>query len=121
MLPDFDPARPGKSTYDLGPLVGPLDGVSGDILCCINNGEGPSVLLCGGIHGDEYEAQIVLRRLIDRLEPTDVTGRIIIVPSLNFPAAQNGKRLSPLRRAEHEPRLSRQVGRHADRTARRLS
>ena len=95
MIPDFDPARPGKATYDLVPIVGPLDGVSGDILCCIKNGEGPSVLLCGGIHGDEYEAQVVLRRLIDRLQPTDVSGRIFIVPSLNFPAAQNGKRLSP--------------------------
>ena len=53
---------PGKAIYDLGPIVGPLEGVSGDILCCINNSEGPSVLLCGGIHGDEYEAQVVLRQ-----------------------------------------------------------
>jgi predicted deacylase len=95
MLTDFDPARPSKSIHDLGPIAGPLDGVSGDILCCINNGEGPSVLLLGGIHGDEYEAQIVLRRLAERLTPADVTGRIIIIPSLNFPAAQKGKRLSP--------------------------
>lgn len=95
MLTDFDPARPGKTIHDLGPIAGPLEGVAGDILCCINHGEGPSVLLLGGIHGDEYEAQIVLRRLAERLTPADVTGRIIIVPSLNFPAAQKGKRLSP--------------------------
>ena len=95
MLPDLDVTRPGKFSYDLGPLVGALDGVTGDTICCINNGEGASVLLCGGIHGDEYEAQIVLRRLADRLEPADVTGRVIIVPSLNFPASQKGKRLSP--------------------------
>lgn len=95
MLTDFDPNRPGKTVLDLGPITGPLDGVEGDILCCINNGEGPSVLLLGGIHGDEYEAQIVLRRLAERLAPADVTGRVIIVPSLNFPAAQKGKRLSP--------------------------
>ena len=95
MLTDFDAARPGKSVYDLGPVAGSLDGIEGEILCCINNGEGPSVLLLGGIHGDEYEAQIVLRRLAERLEPADVTGRVIIIPSLNFPAAQKGKRLSP--------------------------
>lgn len=95
MIPDFDPARPGKALYDLGPVAGPLDGISGDVLCCINNGEGPSVLLCGGIHGDEYEAQIVLRRLISALDPATVTGRIIIVPSINFPASQKGQRLSP--------------------------
>jgi predicted deacylase len=95
MLTNFDPARPGKTINDLGPIVGPLEGVAGDIICCINNGEGPSVLLLGGIHGDEYEAQIVLRRLAERLSTDDVTGRLIIVPCLNFPAAQKGKRLSP--------------------------
>lgn len=95
MLTDFDPTRPGRTIHDLGPITGPLDGIAGDILCCINHGEGPSVLLLGGIHGDEYEAQIVLRRLAEQLRPEDVTGRVIIVPSLNFPAAQKGKRLSP--------------------------
>jgi N-alpha-acetyl-L-2,4-diaminobutyrate deacetylase len=95
MLKDLDLTRPGKSLYDLGPIAGPLDGVSGDPLCCINNGAGPSVLLLGGIHGDEYEAQIVLRRLVDRLTPADVTGRVLIAPSINFPASQKGKRLSP--------------------------
>jgi N-alpha-acetyl-L-2,4-diaminobutyrate deacetylase len=95
MLPDFDLARPGKTLHDLGPIAGSLDGVAGEILCCINNGTGPSVLLLGGIHGDEYEAQIVLRRLAERLTPADVTGRVIIVPSIDFPAAQKGKRLSP--------------------------
>lgn len=94
MLTNFDPARPGKTIYDLGPITGPLDGIKGDILCCINHSEGPSVLLLGGIHGDEYEAQIVLRRLAERLTAGDVTGRVIIVPSLNFPAAQQGRRLS---------------------------
>lgn len=95
MLTDFDPTRSGKTIHDLGPIAGLLEGVAGDIICCINNGEGASVLLLGGIHGDEYEAQIVLRRLAERLTPADVTGRLIIVPSLNFPAAQKGKRLSP--------------------------
>lgn len=95
MLPAIDLTAPGKTIHDLGPIAGPLEGVVGDILCCINNGEGPSVLLLGGIHGDEYEAQIVLRRLAERLAPSEVTGRIIIVPSINFPASEKGKRLSP--------------------------
>ncbi len=95
MLADFDPTRAGKAFYDLAPIAGPLEGVAGDTVCCINNGSGASVLLCGGIHGDEYEAQIVLRRLAEKLTPEDVTGRVIIIPSLNFPASENGKRLSP--------------------------
>jgi N-alpha-acetyl-L-2,4-diaminobutyrate deacetylase len=95
MLPDFDPARPGKTFHDLDPIAGTLEGVKGDVLCCINNGKGPSVLLCGGVHGDEYEAQIVLRRLADSIAPEAVSGRIIIVPSINFPASEKGRRLSP--------------------------
>lgn len=95
MMKDFDPFREGKIIHDLGPITGPLAGITGDIMCCINNGEGSSVLLLGGIHGDEYEPQIVLRRLVERLVPEDVSGRVIIVPSINFPAAQKGKRLSP--------------------------
>ncbi len=91
----FDAARAGKSYIDLGPIAGPLDGITGEMMCCINSGTGPSVLLLGGIHGDEYEPQIVLRKLAERLKPEDVTGRIIIVPSINFPASQKGKRLSP--------------------------
>ncbi len=95
MIQNFDPAHPGKTIYELNQVVGPLDGVAGDILCCINNGNGPSVLLCGGIHGDEYEAQVVLRRLVARLTPEMVTGRVIIAPSINHPASQKGQRLSP--------------------------
>ena len=95
MRPEFDPTRPGKFYYELDSITGPLDGVVSDVVCCINNGEGPSVLLCGGIHGDEFEAQVVLRRLAETLNLERVTGRVIIVPSLNFPASQKGMRLSP--------------------------
>lgn len=94
MFADFDPTRPGKAIYDLGPITGDLDGVTGDILCCINNGPGRSVLLCGGIHGDEHEAQLVLRQLTAIIEPDMVSGRIIIVPSINPPASQKGRRIS---------------------------
>jgi predicted deacylase len=38
----------------------------------------------------------VLRRLIDELSPSDIRGRLAIIPTLNFPASQKGSRLSPL-------------------------
>ena len=62
----------------------------------IANGLGPTLLLTGGIHGDEYEGQIVLNDLARALEPGSVRGRVIIVPSLHFPACQAGTRLSPI-------------------------
>ena len=65
-------------------------------LVCIKNGEGPTVLLTSGVHGDEYEGQVTLTRLIRTLEPDDVSGRIIILPMANYPAAKAGLRTSPI-------------------------
>jgi len=65
-------------------------------IAVIKNGEGPQILLTGGNHGDEYEGQIVLTRLIQSLKAEDVRGRIIVIPALNLPAMQAGTRVSPL-------------------------
>ncbi len=62
----------------------------------IANGDGPTAILFGGNHGDEYEGQVALRKLAATLEASEVAGRIIIVPSLNLPAARAGRRTSPL-------------------------
>ena len=62
----------------------------------IRNGAGPTVFLMAGNHGDEYEGQIALTKLIRALEPKDVRGRVIILPAANFPAAMAGERVSPL-------------------------
>lgn len=62
----------------------------------IKNGEGPSVYLQAGNHGDEYEGQITLLKLSRELEADAVRGRIIIVPGANFPAARAGMRTSPI-------------------------
>jgi N-alpha-acetyl-L-2,4-diaminobutyrate deacetylase len=63
---------------------------------CIKNGEGPTVLLTAGNHGDEYEGQVALTRLLRRLDADDVSGRIIVIPALNLPAARAGTRVSPI-------------------------
>jgi predicted deacylase len=60
------------------------------------HGHGPTVLVLGGNHGDEYQGQIAAMKLARELTPEMITGRILIIPSLNFPAAQAGTRLSPL-------------------------
>lgn len=62
----------------------------------INNGEGPSALLTGGNHGDEYEGITALLKLANSLKAEDVHGRVIIVPMMNTPAAQVGRRTSPM-------------------------
>ena len=65
-------------------------------IAVIRNGEGPTVFLMAGNHGDEYEGQIVLAKLIRELEPSHVRGRVIILPAANLPAAMDGARVSPI-------------------------
>jgi predicted deacylase len=62
----------------------------------IRNGEGPSVLMQAGNHGDEWEGQIGLGNLLRSIEPKDIKGRLVILPSANFPAAMAGQRTSPI-------------------------
>ena len=65
-------------------------------MVCIRNGHGPTALLIAGNHGDEYEGQIALANLSRNLDVADISGRVIIVPTLNQPAAEAGRRVSPL-------------------------
>jgi N-alpha-acetyl-L-2,4-diaminobutyrate deacetylase len=62
----------------------------------IAGGAGSTVLLTGGVHGDEYEGPILLARLADELEPRQVAGRLLILPVLNLTALEAGRRTSPL-------------------------
>ena len=62
----------------------------------IANGEGPTLLLTAGNHGDEYEGQVILRRLFAETEAEEISGRIIMLPALNYPAVIAGSRISPL-------------------------
>ena len=64
----------------------------------IRNGDGPTALLTGGNHGDEYEGPIVLSKLASTLKTSDVKGRVIIVPFMNYPAFRAGSRTSPIDR-----------------------
>jgi predicted deacylase len=96
MLDGFDPTVEGKHLYDLRPLVPADDTLKEDVICIIRNGEGPTALLCGGIHGDEYEPQVILRQLIDEIAVEDVRGRLIIIPTINPPASQRGSRVSTI-------------------------
>lgn len=65
-------------------------------IAVIANGEGPTVFLAAGTHGDEYEGQVILRQMINSLDPASVSGRLIIMPALNYPAVLADSRISPL-------------------------
>lgn len=94
---DFD--KPGKQ---IGTFHVPLSahddawGVVPVPIAVIKNGEGPTVILEGGNHGDEYEGPITLGELIRDLDPAEVSGRLIFIPAINQPAVQAAYRVSPI-------------------------
>jgi predicted deacylase len=64
-------------------------------IATIANGEGPTVLVSGGNHGDEYEGQVAALRLIREIEPGQVSGRIIVVPVISKAASRANTRMWP--------------------------
>ena len=91
---DFD--RPGKSLYE---VAFHYDGTWGNALvplAVINGtaGAGPGVACFGGTHGNEYEGQVAVWRLMHELDPAQICGRVILMPRLNTPACISGTRES---------------------------
>jgi predicted deacylase len=64
-------------------------------LVCLANGRGPTVLVAGGVHGDEPEGQVAALDLARETRPDDVRGRLIILPCLSPEASRSGTRLWP--------------------------
>ena len=62
----------------------------------VKHGEGPTALLTGANHGDEYEGPVALFDLAQSLPAEAVSGRVIILPAMNYPAFRAGIRTSPI-------------------------
>ncbi|WP_300032323.1 N(2)-acetyl-L-2,4-diaminobutanoate deacetylase DoeB [uncultured Roseobacter sp.] len=62
----------------------------------VRNGNGPTALITGGNHGDEYEGPLAILEAARDTDPALVSGRIILVPFMNAPAVQAGTRTSPI-------------------------
>jgi predicted deacylase len=109
LAPEFRKSRPAFTTVDLekpGKHVGFIMiphsshddawGVTRVPLAVIANGQGPTVILEGGNHGDEYEGPIVICDLIRTLDPGEIQGRLILMPANNVHAVMSGTRTSPV-------------------------
>jgi hypothetical protein len=71
-------------------------GVTQVPVAVIANGTGPTVIIEGGNHGDEYEGPITISELIRELDPAAIQGRLILLPAVNVHAAMAGYRTSPV-------------------------
>jgi predicted deacylase len=65
-------------------------------IAVIANGKGPTVILEGGNHGDEYEGPIIISELARELDPAAINGRLILMPAVNVHAVMGGQRTSPV-------------------------
>ena len=65
-------------------------------LTVAKNGDGPTALLTGANHGDEYEGPLALVDLAANIKLDELSGRAIIIPFMNMPAFIAGKRTSPI-------------------------
>lgn len=99
IITDIDYERPGKQAGRLFLPQSNNDSAWGAVaipLVVVKNGQGPTLLLAAGTHGDEYEGQITLLELAKSLEPSAINGRVIIIPALHYPACEAGARTSPI-------------------------
>ncbi len=62
----------------------------------LRNGSGPMALVTGGNHGDEYEGPLAVAEFSQTARQADITGTIILIPFMNYPAFLAGKRTSPI-------------------------
>jgi N-alpha-acetyl-L-2,4-diaminobutyrate deacetylase len=91
---DFD--LPGRQ---IGRVVMPLPGMAETVdtpIAVFNGGAGPTVLLSGALHGDEYDGPITLSNLVRTLDVAKVRGRLIVIPFVNQLAMRAAQRVSPL-------------------------
>ena len=91
--------KPGKQIGFLMVPHSPHDdawGVTRIPIGVISNGLGPTVILEGGNHGDEYEGPITICELIRNLDPNELQGRLILMPANNVHAVISGTRTSPV-------------------------
>ena len=59
-------------------------------------GLGPTLLVTGGNHGDEYEGPLAILDLARRLDGMTLDGRVILMPFMNYPAVKAARRTSPV-------------------------
>lgn len=97
---DFD--RPGKHHYRLAFHLDSGWGFSLVPLTVINGlrpaapGSSPAgIAVFGGTHGNEWEGQVTVKRLCEKLDASEISGRVILMPQLSQSACAANQRVSP--------------------------
>src|SRR4051812_15011272 len=80
-------AAPGQKSTGYLEVPAGFDAAT-NIPVIVINGEkrGPVLALVSGAHGTEYTSIIALEKLINLLDPSQITGTVILVPLVNIPS-----------------------------------
>ena len=65
------------------------------VLVTSGTSHAPRLVCVAGIHGNEPEGIMALLELWDEIEPSDVAGRLVLVPAANPSAFRAGERRNP--------------------------
>jgi predicted deacylase len=95
---DVERLQPGSRGSFRLPVMGMPDGGELDlpVLACAGRGDGPTLAVLAGVHGDEYEGIRAIPRIFRAFDPADLRGRLIAVPVCNVPAYRAATRSSPI-------------------------
>ncbi|MCZ6675863.1 MAG: succinylglutamate desuccinylase/aspartoacylase family protein [Candidatus Poribacteria bacterium] len=66
------------------------------ILVARGQKDGKTLVVCAGIHGDEYEGIVAIQECFRELDPAQIRGTLIAVPIVNEPAFFAHRRESPI-------------------------
>ncbi|CAN5476801.1 succinylglutamate desuccinylase/aspartoacylase family protein [soil metagenome] len=89
------PASKNTLMLDIAPLtVGPM--LQLPVLVARGRQPGKTIVVLGGVHGDEYEGMTAVRDVFRLLDPWEMRGNFIGVPVCNPPAFAAKSRTSPI-------------------------
>jgi predicted deacylase len=77
-------ARGQKASGVIEVPAGVDSGLSIPVVVVQGVNKGPVLALVAGAHGTEYASIIALEKLIEKLNPTEISGTVIIVPLINI-------------------------------------
>lgn len=90
--------EPGHRAEGLIPVGTSSYGVDLGIPLLVVNGAVPGPVLCvdAGVHGDEYDGQEAIRRVVAETDPATLRGTLVGIPCMNTPAFEAASRVSGL-------------------------
>ena len=90
--------KQGEKTRGYLPVAARGDGTYVRLPLMVVNGRhgGPTLVVSGGVHGDEYEGPEAIRRVWRQLDPGQLRGTFLAVPVVNVTAFEAAARKSPI-------------------------